>query len=72
MIIAVLCAFDKLEILGWTRGLEPPTTGSTIQCSNQLSYAHHTTKLRKPSPQVAPLTGLEPVTYCLEGSCSIH
>ena len=25
---------------GWVRGLEPPTSGTTIQCSNQLSYSH--------------------------------
>ena len=25
---------------GWMRGLEPPTSGTTIQCSNQLSYIH--------------------------------
>ena len=23
------------------RGLEPPTCGSTVRCSNQLSYTHH-------------------------------
>ena len=23
------------------RGLEPPTPGTTIQCSNRLSYTHH-------------------------------
>ena len=23
------------------RGLEPPTSGSTVQCSDQLSYTHH-------------------------------
>lgn len=32
----------KTEVkLGWLRGLEPPTTGITIQYSNQLSYSHH-------------------------------
>ena len=25
---------------GWLRGLEPPTLGTTIRCSNQLSYSH--------------------------------
>lgn len=29
------------EKVGWTRGLEPPTTGITIRYSNQLSYVHH-------------------------------
>gem|GEM_PF-1096700 len=27
--------------MGWLRGLEPPTSGITIQDSNQLSYSHH-------------------------------
>ena len=27
--------------MGWLRGFEPPTTGITIQYSNQLSYSHH-------------------------------
>jgi hypothetical protein len=27
--------------MGWPRGLEPPTTGTTIQDSNRLNYGHH-------------------------------
>ena len=27
--------------LGWIMGFEPTTPGTTIQCSNQLSYIHH-------------------------------
>jgi hypothetical protein len=27
--------------MGWLTGLEPATTGTTIQYSNQLSYSHH-------------------------------
>ncbi len=31
---------------GWLRGVEPPTSGTTIQRSNQLSYSHQK-KMRK-------------------------
>ena len=31
------------ETVGWLRGFEPPTTGITIQYSNQLSYSHQRT-----------------------------
>ncbi len=27
--------------MGWEKGLEPSTPGTTIRCSNQLSYTHH-------------------------------
>ena len=27
--------------MGWGKGLEPSTPGTTIRCSNQLSYTHH-------------------------------
>ena len=63
--------------VGWVKGLEPSTPGTTIRCSNQLSYTHHIL-LRKRSrrntatKRMARLKGLEPLTHCLEGSCSIH
>ena len=49
--------------MGWVKGLEPSTPGTTIRCSNQLSYTHHI---------LARQEGFEPPTYCLEGSCSIQ
>ena len=30
--------------VGWVKGLEPSTPGTTIRCSNQLSYTHHREK----------------------------
>ncbi len=27
--------------VGWVKGFEPSTPGTTIRCSNQLSYTHH-------------------------------
>ena len=52
-------------------GFEPTTPGTTIRCSNQLSYTHHILLLTH-QREVARLKGLEPLTHCLEGSCSIH
>ena len=37
---------------GWLRGFEPPTPGTTIQCSNQLSYSHHEIRIEIVSPWV--------------------
>ena len=28
-------------LMGWVKGLEPSTPGTTIRCSTQLSYPHH-------------------------------
>ena len=64
--------------LGWEMGLEPTTPGTTIRCSNQLSYTHHISGItREASPQAAlgemvRQKGFEPPAYCLEGSCSIQ
>ena len=64
-------------LVGWVKGLEPSTPGTTIRCSNQLSYTHHISGItRETSPQAAlgemvRQKGFEPPAYCLEGSCSI-
>lgn len=31
--------------MGWRTGFEPATPGTTIRCSNQLSYSHHVLKV---------------------------
>ena len=65
------------HLVGWVKGLEPSTPGTTIRCSNQLSYTHHISGItRETSPQAAlgemvRQKGFEPPAYCLEGSCSI-
>ena len=65
------------SFVGWEMGLEPTTPGTTIRCSNQLSYTHHISGItRETSPQAAlgemvRQKGFEPPAYCLEGSCSI-
>ena len=62
-------------LVGWVKGLEPSTPGTTIRCSNQLSYTHHiscTRELATYSKKVARQKGLEPLAHCLEGSCSIQ
>ena len=34
-------ARHMVSYMGWVKGLEPSTLGTTIRCSNQLSYTHH-------------------------------
>ena len=36
-----LGCFPIPSFVGWVEGLEPSTPGTTIRCSNQLSYTHH-------------------------------
>jgi hypothetical protein len=50
--------------MGWVRRLELPTSGSTVQYSNQLSYTHHV--------GLASPAGFEPATDGLEIRCSIQ
>ena len=38
----------------------------------QLNYTHHILFAEWPHKKVARQKGLEPLTYCLEGSCSIQ
>ena len=49
--------------MGWIVGFEPTVSSATNWRFNRLSYTHHI---------LARLKGLEPLTHCLEGSCSIH
>ena len=58
------------NLLGWVKGLEPSTPGTTIRCSNQLSYTHQIEKGE--NQKMARQKGFEPLAYCLEGSCSIQ
>ena len=57
--------------VGWVKGLEPSTPGTTIRCSNQLSYTHQIYGIQN-LWKMARQKGFEPLACCLEGSCSIQ
>ncbi len=64
--------------MGWMKGFEPSASRATIWRANQLRHIHHIqflTALHRngcPKNGLARQKGLEPLTYCLEGSCSIQ
>lgn len=41
LLLLVCVNFAFIGFMGWITGLEPVTLGTTIRCSNQLSYIHH-------------------------------
>ena len=60
--------------MGWVMGLEPTTPGTTIRCSAIELHPPHMTQVHADSLQESLVRqkGLEPLAYCLEGSCSIQ
>ena len=63
-----------LFFMGWVMGFEPTNTGTTIRCLRPLGDTHHIrfTESAGLGRKMARQKGLEPLTYCLEGSCSIQ
>ena len=53
--------------MGWIMGLEPTIFRATIWRLSQLGHIHHMY-----FSELVRQEGLEPPTYCLEGSCSIQ
>ncbi len=56
------CKLGDFLSMGWIVGIEPTASRATIWRANQLRYTHRILARQK---------GLEPLAYCLEGSCSI-
>ena len=56
--------------MGWEMGFEPTNAGTTIRCLRPLGDTHHIRFAE--CLRMARQKGLEPLTYCLEGSCSIQ
>ena len=52
------------SLVGCLERFELSASRATIWRANQLRYTHHIFLVRQ--------KGLEPLTYCLEGSCSIQ
>ena len=48
--------------MGWVKGLEPSTLGTTIRCSNQLSYTHHILFCQQ---EIGIPGGIRIAAYCL-------
>ncbi len=53
-------------------GFEPTASRATIWRANQLRYTHHKYKLFQKGEIKTSLRGFEPMTYGLEGRCSIQ
>ena len=58
--------------MGWMKGFEPSASRATIWRANQLRHIHHIHLALRCLQELARQKGLEPLTYCLEGSCSIQ
>ena len=57
---------SALRLYGVGDGTRTRDTRNHNPMLYQLNYTHHT------EGKLARLKGLEPLTHCLEGSCSIH